>query len=75
MNREAQIAVLLRHGPDDVRRLALDQADDAARRSNTWGTSDHRKARDGIERVYDETRRTLERLSDEELAARVAPSV
>ena len=71
MNREATIASLLERSAEDVRRLALDAADLVARQNRTWGTPDHRKTRDGIERSYDEARRALERLSDEELTALV----
>ena len=72
MNREATIATLLGRRADDVRRLGLDAADLVARQNRTWGTPDHRKTRDGIEKSYDEARRSLERLSDDELTALVA---
>lgn len=72
MTRELNIALLLERSAEDTRRLGLDEADSTARRENTWGTPDHRKTRDGIEKAYDETRRALERLSDTELDALVA---
>lgn len=72
MTRESNIAALLERSAEDTRRIGLDEADSTARRTSTWGTSDHRKTRDGIEKAYDEARRSFERLSDTELDALVA---
>jgi hypothetical protein len=37
MNRDQKVASLLARGPDDERRLALDEMDASARRDGTWG--------------------------------------
>jgi len=70
MDREATIAALLQGETEEVRRLGLDQMDDAARRAGTWGSTEHRRGRDKIENTYDAVRRSLETLSDAELQAR-----
>lgn len=66
MNRDQQVASLLAAGPDDERRLALDEIDEAARRDNTWGSQEHRKERDRIEKAYDSARRRIEAQVDRE---------
>lgn len=67
MNRSQKVALLLSRGADDERRLALDALDDSARRSSTWGSKEHRDARDRVEKIYDETKRRLEGLPEEQL--------
>lgn len=57
---------------DDVRRLALDELDAAARRTNTWGSASHRASRDRVERTYDEDALRLQRLEDAELDSELA---
>jgi|GEM_PF-4665385 len=57
---------------DDIRRLALDELDATARRTNTWGTAVHRQGRDRVERHYDEEALRLERLEDQELDRELA---
>ena len=65
--RAQRIRLLLERGPDEVRRIALDESDRAARETNTFGSKQHRAQRDRIEQEHDEARRTCERLSDDEL--------
>jgi len=72
MNRKEKITELLARGPDDVRRLALDEIDDGARRENTFGSKEHREARDRVEKRYDAAQRSLEGLSDAQLDERLA---
>jgi len=74
VGRDTHIAALLERDAEDKRRLGLDAADDNARQTNTWGTTDHRRTRDSIERTYDEARRAFERMSDAELDALVSTS-
>ena len=72
MDRDQKVASLLALGPDDERRLALDEMDAVARRDGTWGSPEHRKGRDRIEGVYDAARRRLEALGDEQLDRELA---
>jgi hypothetical protein len=67
MDRQAKIQKLMTSGADDERRLALDAIDDAARSSNSFGSTGHRKQRDDTERKHDQARRVFESLSDQEL--------
>jgi len=72
MNRNQTINVLLARRADDVRRLALDDADQRARETSTFGSQAHRGARDRIEKQHDDQRRALEGLSDEQLEQALA---
>jgi len=67
MTRERKVELLLRRVDDDARRMDLDRIDERARATNTWGSSEHRQARDKRERDYDATRKAYEKLSDEQL--------
>jgi hypothetical protein len=67
MNRQDKIASLLGRGADDERRLALDQIDQAARETNTFGSKEHREKRDETEKKHDRARRSYEALTDAEL--------
>jgi hypothetical protein len=66
-SRERKIAQLLQQGDDDARRMDLDRIDEEARSTNTWGSPEHRQARDRRERSYDATRTAYEKLSEEQL--------
>lgn len=66
MERGQKMSVLLGRA-DDVRRLALDELDAVARRTNTWGSQGHRSAREKVEREYDQEALRFERLEDEAL--------
>jgi hypothetical protein len=57
---------------DDIRRLALDELDAVARRTNTWGSQAHRSARDKVEREYDAEALRFERLEDDALDSELA---
>ena len=72
MNRQQLIDHLLSQGADDERRLALDQIDQVARVTNTFGSKDHREKRDETERKHDQARHSYEALSDVELDCAVA---
>lgn len=67
MDRNHKVGALLARTADDVRRLGLDELDETARRSNTWGSKEHREARDKVEKTWDEARRRYEALSDDQL--------
>ena len=67
MTRAEKIRALLASGADDTRRLTLDRIDDVARRTNTWGTKEHRDARNKAEQAYDDISSSYEKLSDLEL--------
>lgn len=72
MNRTQKVDALLARGADDIRRLALDALDDSARASSTWGSKEHRDARDRVEKTYDETRRGYEALPEDQLDSELA---
>ncbi len=67
MNREQKIKALTERADDDVRRPALDVIDDDARRMNSFGSKEHRAARDKVEAQHDEARRGFEGLSETQL--------
>ena len=74
MERTQKMSRLLARA-DDVRRLALDELDDTARKTSTWGTSAHRTSRDRVEREYDQEALRFERLEDAALDAELAKPV
>ncbi len=67
MDRQKKIEALMNREAEDRRRLALDELDAEARRTNTFGSSAHRSARDRVEAGYDSARVAFERLSEAEL--------
>jgi len=75
VNRQQKINAILERGPEDTRRLALDVIDKEARDTNTFGSAHHRTSRDKVERTYDDARKTLDALSDDQLDALVAAGV
>ena len=72
MNRQQQITTLMGRTADDERRLALDELDKVARDTNTFGSKEHRAARDKVEKTHDDARHSFEGLSDDQLEAAVA---
>ena len=72
MNRQQQITKLMGRGADDERRVALDELDRIARETNTFGSKEHRAARDEVEKTNDAARRSYEGLSDDQLEAALA---
>lgn len=76
MERQQKIQILMARGADLEREAALNEIDAAARTDNGFGargfgSPEHRKARDKVEKAYDDARRDLESLSDERLDARL----
>ncbi len=67
MTRDEKINRLLSRAADDTRRLDLDRIDATARTTNTWGTGEHRQARNKAESTYDAQRTNFEKLSDAQL--------
>lgn len=67
MNRQRKIDYLLARDADEERRHALDAADRSARETNAFGSQEHRRRRDEIEKKNDQARRRLEALPDQEL--------
>lgn len=67
MNRQQKIDYLLARDADEERRHALDAADRSARETNAFGSQEHRRKRDEIEKKNDQARRRLESLTDHEL--------
>lgn len=72
MTRLRLIASLLAREADDQRRLALDQIDEAARTSASFGSNQHRAARDAVEKRWDAEQARYHGLTDEELASLLA---
>ena len=72
MNRQQQITTLMGRSADDVRRLALDVLDKTARDTNTFGSKEHRDARDRVEKAHSDAQRSFENFSDDQLEAAVA---
>ncbi|MEP7214665.1 MAG: hypothetical protein ABI782_00340 [Anaerolineaceae bacterium] len=72
MDRQHQIAMLMGRSADDVRRLALDALDKTARDTNTFGSKEHRDARDRVEKAHTAAQNSFEGLSDDQLEAAVA---
>ena len=48
MEQNQKVSILLDRA-EEIRRLALDELDDVARKTSTWGSKDHRDARDKVE--------------------------
>lgn len=71
MNRDQKVNALLAKGDDDVRRLALDEIDDGARRGNTFGSKEHRAARDRVEERHNDARKGFEALSEGQMDAAI----
>lgn len=69
------IQKLLERSADDTRISALNDLDDKARQTNTWGTKEHRQGRDVAESRHTSAREALEKLSDAELEQRLAEVV
>lgn len=67
MNRQQKIDYLLSRDADEERRHALDAADRTARDTNAFGSQEHRRSRDEIEKKNDQARRKLEALTEREL--------
>ena len=67
MTREQKIATLLARQADDQRRLALDGIDASARKSKTFGSKEHRAARDEVEKIHDTKRHRYEGFTDDQL--------
>lgn len=67
MTRGQKITALLARQAEDTRRAALDAIDDAVRRSNTFGSKQHRAARDDVEKAYESEYQRYDKLSDEQL--------
>lgn len=67
MTQSQKVNVLLARKADDIRRHALDELDQSARDTNTWGSPKHREGRDRVEKVHDDARRALEKLPEEQL--------
>ena len=72
MDRQQKITALMGRTADDERRLALDDLDKVARDTNTFGSKEHRAARDKVEKTHDDARRSFEGFSDDQLEAAVA---
>ena len=75
MNRQSKITSLMGRSADDERRLALDQIDNTARETNTFGSKEHREKRDVTEKKHDQARRAFEALSDAELDHELAKTL
>lgn len=52
MERQERVNLLLLKA-DDIRRLAMDELDATARRTNSFGSKDHRSGRDRVDLAYE----------------------
>jgi hypothetical protein len=66
VDRDQKVAAL-RERAEEIRRLALDELDATARKNSTWGSADHRSARDRVERECDQANLRLQTLDDASL--------
>ena len=71
MDRQQKVSVLLAKA-EDIRRSALNELDDVARKTNTFGSKEHRSGRDKVERDYDQEALRCERLEDPALDLELA---
>lgn len=67
LTKDQKVNLLLQRTADETRRLDLDGIDEHARSTHTWGSGEHRQARDRRERAYDAERTAVEKLSSDEL--------
>jgi hypothetical protein len=72
MNRQEKIQSLTNRTDEEVRQPALNLIDEEARRANTFGSKEHRAARDRVEMQHDESRRGFEGLTEARLDAALA---
>jgi hypothetical protein len=72
MNRDQKVNKLLERDGDDARSEALNDIDARARENRTWGTPDHRQARERAERAHDAKRNSYQALSDAQLDSALA---
>lgn len=66
MIRSPKVELLLQR-VDDARRMDLDRIDEHARATNTWGSTEHRQARNSRERDYEASLKSFDKLSEEQL--------
>jgi isopenicillin N synthase-like dioxygenase len=66
MDAGAKLSRLLQRA-DDTRRLAMDELDDIARRTGTFGSKEHRDGRDRVERTFAQETQRFQSLPEEEL--------
>ncbi|MEO8538491.1 MAG: hypothetical protein ABI577_02030 [bacterium] len=66
MDRQQKINQLIAKA-EDIRRLAMDDLDAVARRTNTFGSKEHRSGRDKVERDFDQEQQRCERLEEQAL--------
>lgn len=66
MDRGTKLMTLLERA-EETRRLAMDELDAIARRTNTFGSREHRDGRDKVERQYSQEAQRFETLKEEEL--------
>ena len=71
MDRKQKVAALVSRA-EEARRLALDELDAVARKTRTWGSSDHRSARERVERDCDQANQRAQTLDEEALDRELA---
>lgn len=71
MDRQQKINKLLAKA-DDVRRTAMDELDDVARRTNTFGSKEHRAGRDKVDRDFEQETQRCQRLEETALDLELA---
>ncbi len=71
MERQQKINHLLARA-DDVRRLAMDELDAIARRTNTFGSKEHRLGREKVDREFDQESQRCSSMTEAALDAELS---
>lgn len=71
METKEKVSILIARA-EEVRRLALDELDDVARKTSTWGSKDHRDARDRVEATNAAENTRLQKLDSASLDRELA---
>ncbi len=71
LDRNEKVSILLARA-EEVRRLALDELDAVARKTSTWGSKEHREARDKVEATNNAANARYQKLEGEALDLELA---
>lgn len=74
LTRDRKVQLLMQHLQEEPRQDDLNRIDADARSSRTWGTSEHRRAREQREQAYEASRTTYLAMSDAQLDSALATS-
>jgi hypothetical protein len=71
VEQKEKVSILLNRA-EEVRRLALDELDAVARKTSTWGSKEHREARDKVEATNAAANLRYQKLEGEALDVELA---